>query len=88
MLQELHLLVKESSSAATKEAFDTKTVTIAAQAIIGSKFETQFNLTSEDIESAVLMYHANLATDQNFAQINSKISHAMSQLLGTSFTPS
>ncbi|CAE6963510.1 unnamed protein product [Symbiodinium natans] len=88
MLQELQQLIKEHSGSERKEAFDTKTVTIAAQAIIGSKFETQFSLTSEDVESAVLMYHANLATDQNFAQINIKISHAMSQLLGTPFTPS
>ncbi|CAE7867787.1 unnamed protein product [Symbiodinium necroappetens] len=88
MLQELQQLIKEYTGSDSKEAFDTKTVTIAAQAIIGSKFETQFGLTSEDVESAVLMYHANLATDQNFAQINIKISHAMSQLLGTPFTPS
>ncbi|CAE7265268.1 unnamed protein product, partial [Symbiodinium pilosum] len=77
MLQELQQLIKEYTDSESKEAFDTKTVTIAAQAIIGSKFETQFSLTSEDVESAVLMYHANLATDQNFAQINIKISHAM-----------
>eukprot|EP00441_Pelagodinium_beii_P036344 CAMPEP_0197642878 /NCGR_PEP_ID=MMETSP1338-20131121/16400_1 /TAXON_ID=43686 ORGANISM="Pelagodinium beii, Strain RCC1491" /NCGR_SAMPLE_ID=MMETSP1338 /ASSEMBLY_ACC=CAM_ASM_000754 /LENGTH=251 /DNA_ID=CAMNT_0043216065 /DNA_START=49 /DNA_END=804 /DNA_ORIENTATION=- len=86
MLQELEKLVEDFQKVPGKEGYDMKTVTIAAQAIVGSKIEAKFGLTSEDIESAVLMYHANLATDQDFAQVNIKIQHAMGKLMGTTFT--
>jgi hypothetical protein len=88
MLQELDKLVGHFQTLPNKESFDMKTVTIAAQAIVGSKIEQSFGITSEDIESAVLMYHTMLATDQEFAAINVKIQHAMGKLMGTPFTTS
>mmetsp|Transcript_84698 Transcript_84698/g.203060 ORF Transcript_84698/g.203060 Transcript_84698/m.203060 type:complete len:252 (+) Transcript_84698:71-826(+) len=88
MLQELEALIEEYNRLPDTKDLDARTVTIAAQAIVGARFEEEFNITSEDIESAVLTYHANLATDQDFAQVNIKIQHAMSRLLGTPFTPS
>ena len=48
-----------------KNDLDIKTVTIAAQAIVGAKIEKKFDLTSEDIESAVMMLHTMLAADQD-----------------------
>jgi len=87
MLQELEKLVDDYQKAPGREGYDMKTVTIAAQAIVGSQIEAKFGITSEDIESAVLMYHANLATDQEFAQVNIKIQHAMGKLMGTTFSP-
>lgn len=82
MLEELEKLVKTFHSTQNKDNLDMKTVTIAAQAIVGAKIEQQFGITSEDIESAVLLYHTMLATDQDFANINFKIQSAMGELMG------
>eukprot|EP00930_Biecheleria_cincta_P044757 TRINITY_DN30823_c0_g1_i1.p1 TRINITY_DN30823_c0_g1~~TRINITY_DN30823_c0_g1_i1.p1 ORF type:complete len:252 (+),score=74.46 TRINITY_DN30823_c0_g1_i1:504-1259(+) len=86
MLEELEKLVADFQKTPGKESFDMKTVTIAAQAIVGSKIQAKFGITSEDIESAVLMYHAHLATDQDFATVNIKIQHAMGKLMGTTYS--
>jgi len=88
MLEELNALVKDFSALPNKDSYDTKTVTVVAQAIVGSKIESKFSLTSEDIESAVLMYHTMLATDQDFAAINIKIQQTMSKLMGMPFAMS
>lgn len=88
MLEELNNLVKDFNNLPNKETYDMKTVTVVAQAIVGSKIEAKFNITSEDIESAVLMYHTMLATDQEFAAINIKIQHTMGKLMGTPFATS
>lgn len=87
MLEELDKLVRDVQALQNKETYDMKTVTIAAQAIVGAKIESKFAITSEDIESAVLMYHTMLATDQEFAAINIKIQHTMGKLMGTPFAP-
>lgn len=86
MLEELEKLVEDFQKTPGKESFDMKTVTIAAQAIVGSKIQAKFSITSEDIESAVLMYHAHLASDQDFASVNIKIQHAMGKLMGTGYS--
>lgn len=85
MLEELERLVDYFQGMQKKEELDMKTVTIAAQAIVGSKMEDKFGITSEDIESAVLLYHTMLATDQDFAGINMKIQHTMGKLMGAPF---
>jgi len=87
MFQELDKLVIDFNSLTDKESYDMKTVTVVAQAMVGSKIEAKFGITSEDIESAVLMYHTMLATDQEFAAINIKIQHTMGKLMGTPFAP-
>jgi hypothetical protein len=85
MQEELDKLVTDFHSMPNKDSYDMKTVTIAAQAIVGSKIEDKFGITSEDIESAVLMHHAMLATSQEFANINIKIQHIMGKLMGAQF---
>lgn len=85
MLKELENLVEEFTGKPNKDSYDLKTVTIAAQAIVGSRVEEKFKITSEDIESAVLMNHSMLATDQEFANINIKIQQTMGKLMGSSF---
>eukprot|EP00933_Yihiella_yeosuensis_P074853 TRINITY_DN83928_c0_g1_i1.p1 TRINITY_DN83928_c0_g1~~TRINITY_DN83928_c0_g1_i1.p1 ORF type:complete len:249 (+),score=69.66 TRINITY_DN83928_c0_g1_i1:92-838(+) len=82
MLEELDKLCNDFANTPGREGYDSRTVTIAAQAIVGSKIEAKFSLTSEDIESAVLLYHAQLATDKDFAGVNIKIQHAMGKLMG------
>lgn len=86
MLEELENLVEKYQGMQKKNSeLDMKTVTIVAQAIVGAKMEEKFGMTSEDIESAVLMYHTMLATDQEFANINAKIQHTMGKLMGNPF---
>jgi len=87
MLEELDRLNNSFQQLPNKSSYDMKAVTIAAQAIVGSKIEHKFGLTSEDIESAVLNFHTTLATDQEFHAINIKIQYTMSKLMGTPFSP-
>ncbi|CAK9100472.1 Hypothetical protein SCF082_LOCUS47015 [Durusdinium trenchii] len=90
MLQELTTLIDEYENLppGERQALDPKTVTIAAQVVVGARFEQEHQVSSEDVETAVLMYHANLATDQTFASVNIQIQHAMSRLMGTPMAPS
>eukprot|EP00928_Gymnodinium_smaydae_P054892 TRINITY_DN3858_c0_g2_i1.p1 TRINITY_DN3858_c0_g2~~TRINITY_DN3858_c0_g2_i1.p1 ORF type:complete len:251 (+),score=69.23 TRINITY_DN3858_c0_g2_i1:41-793(+) len=86
MFEELERLEKQFQTLKKKGSYDMKTVTIAAQAVVGSKVEERFGITTEEIESAVLMYHTVLATDQDFANINVKIQHTMGKLMGNPFS--
>lgn len=83
MYEELEKLTAEYEKKKNSSELDAKTVTIVAQAIVGAKMEEQFGITSEDIENAVLMYHTILATDQEFANINTNIQHTMGKLMAT-----
>lgn len=92
MLEELEKLVKIYQDLQNKpiggQELDMKTVTIVAQAIVGAKMEEKFTIASEDLESAVLLYHTMLATDQEFAGINLQIQHTMGKLMGNPFPAS
>merc|ERR1712039_582563 len=85
MLEQIEEVTKHFHSLPDKDKYDVKTVTIVTQALVGSKIEAKFKITSEDIESAVMMHHTFFATDQEFAQLNIKIQHAMGKLMGTPF---
>lgn len=86
LLEELENVLREFDKLPNKDAFDLKTVTIAAQAIVNTKIREKFDITSEDVESAVLLNHTVLATDQAFTTLNIKIQHIMGKLMGTPFT--
>lgn len=87
MLEELEKLMKHFKGLRDQSSYQMKTVTIAAQALVGAKVEERFSVTPEDIENAVLMHHTQLATDQEFANINIKIQTAMGKFMGSSFVP-
>merc|ERR1712194_20930 len=87
MLNELEAIAKSFQGSRNAASYDTKTVTIAAQAMVGAKIEKKFRLTSEDIEGAVLNLHTTLATNQEFHNVNIKIQWAMSKLMGQNFGP-
>jgi len=82
MLQELDKLVRSFATIKDKESYDMKIVTLAAQAVVGAKVEEKFGLASEDIERAVLDNYSELATNQEFAQVNVKMQQSMSDLMG------
>lgn len=82
MLEELEKLLGHFNTIKEKGTYDMKTVTLAAQAVVGAKVEEKFHLTSEDIERAVIKHHTTLATDQEFASVNMKMQHTMALLMG------
>ena len=77
MLEQIESIVGHFQIMPNKDSYGKKTVTVEAQALVGSKFGHKFSIISEDIESAVLMYHTILASDQAFVQININIEHIM-----------
>jgi len=83
MLEELKKLVETYQGMQQNTELDMKTVTIVAQAIVGANMEKKFNITSEDVESAVLHHHTMLSTDQEFATINAEIQNTMAKLMGS-----
>lgn len=88
MHEELETLVKDFQNMPNKERYDLKTVTIAAQALVGTKVQERFGYSTEDIEAAVLQNHCELAKDQEFAMINMQIQQTMGKLLGQQFPQS
>jgi len=85
MLEALESLVKTYQDLQKTGDLETKTVTIVAQAMVGAKMEEKYGIASEDLESAVLVHHTMLATDQEFATINLQIQHTMGKLMGIPF---
>lgn len=82
MLEQLQKLSNDFQALPNKASYDQKTVVITAQAIVGSTIEQKFELTSEDIESAVHEHHTELLGHQKFASININIQHTMTKLIG------
>jgi hypothetical protein len=83
MLQELEGLVRQFKGMKDgRPSWDMKAVTLAAQAVVGAKVEKKFGLTSEEIESAVMKNHTTLATNQEFATINTRMQQTMAGLMG------
>lgn len=80
MLEELQKVVTHFKSVRDK-VFEVKTVTLAAQAVVGAKVEERFGLTSDDIESAVILHHEVLAQDKEFESLNLKMQQAMAELM-------
>eukprot|EP00927_Polykrikos_kofoidii_P075381 TRINITY_DN71566_c0_g1_i1.p1 TRINITY_DN71566_c0_g1~~TRINITY_DN71566_c0_g1_i1.p1 ORF type:complete len:252 (-),score=60.03 TRINITY_DN71566_c0_g1_i1:211-966(-) len=85
MLEELEHLVKYFEGVSDKRSYDFRTLTIAAQAIVASKVEARFKVTSEDIETAVLMHHGELVTNEDFSNANMRIQQTMGKLKGANF---
>ncbi|TRY53318.1 Apicomplexa specific secreted protein [Cryptosporidium tyzzeri] len=83
MLKELREFVDQYIFIANKDQFDVKTLTIAAQVWVGSKVEKQFNLSSDDIETAMLLHSQTLRNDPDFGRISFQMQATMEQLLGS-----
>lgn len=83
MLEELEKLNNDFQHLPNKASYDIKTVTIAAQALVGARIEQKFEITSEDIEGAVLHSHTSLHGNQEFTAINAKIQQTMAKLMGS-----
>lgn len=83
MLKELREFVDQYIFIANKDQFDVKTLTIAAQVWVGSKVEKQFNLSSDEIETSMLLHSQTLRNDPEFGRISFQMQATMEQLLGS-----
>merc|ERR1712146_642634 len=82
MLEELEAITgRFMQDPSNKASHDMKTVTLAAQAVVGAKIEERYGLTSEDIEQSVMKHHPELATNREFASINVRMQTCMQKLL-------
>ncbi|KYK68048.1 hypothetical protein TGPRC2_215430 [Toxoplasma gondii TgCatPRC2] len=85
MKQELQKLVDYIQKSSTRSELDVKNVTLTAQAFVGAKVQKKFGLTSEDVESAVIYNHKELAVDPDFVRVNIAIQTIMNQLIVPQF---
>lgn len=83
MVEQLESLMRQLRDRKCSEEsdYDTKIVCIVLQAIVGAKIQEQFGLSSEDIETAVMMHRAELNTHTEFASVNARIGLIMSGVL-------
>lgn len=85
MKQELQKLVEYIQKSPSRSKLDVKNVTLTAQAFVGAKVQKKFGLTSEDVESAVIYNHKELAVDPDFVRVNIAIQTIMNQLIVPQF---
>merc|ERR1712137_770651 len=60
---------------------DVKTLTIAAQCIVNAKVEAEFDLTSEDVEIAVMNNYIVLSGNVDFANVSLEIQNTMAKFV-------
>lgn len=84
MLQELKNFIKEFQGMPDNSKFDMKTVGIVTQAKLDAKVSSKFNITSEDMEGAILANKTKLVQDMKFLQTHMEMQQLMQQFLGAS----
>ena len=82
ILSELQSIVKEVSS--LSGSYDSKTVMIAAQAIVGAHVEGKFGATGDDVEVATSKLSMPLSGNSEFNNLNLQIQQVMTELMTTS----
>eukprot|EP00929_Paragymnodinium_shiwhaense_P111806 TRINITY_DN80090_c0_g1_i1.p1 TRINITY_DN80090_c0_g1~~TRINITY_DN80090_c0_g1_i1.p1 ORF type:complete len:255 (+),score=100.88 TRINITY_DN80090_c0_g1_i1:112-876(+) len=75
MLQETEEVLKQVKALPDKSKFNVQTAVICAQVLTALKVEKTFDLSTQDIDAAVMQYHAVLANDEEFAVVNNQIQH-------------
>jgi len=58
-----------------------KTLTIAGQCIVNAKVEAEFDLTSEDVEIAVMNNYIVLSGNVDFANVSLEIQNTMAKFV-------
>jgi len=80
MLEELRSLLPQAQKVSKP---DGKTIAITAQALVGAKVQAKFELSADEVESAVRHHHASLACDQDFATLALQVQQIMSRLMNS-----
>ena len=65
-----------------KTVVDPRTLTVAAQVLVGARVESKFKVSSPAVERSVMMHQNQLATNHQFATINMMMQQAMTELMG------
>lgn len=78
MLAEYERLALQPDKGCTKASI----ITFAAQAIVAGKAEAAYQVSVEDIESAVLVHQGALSSSPEFSEINVKMQKAIAKLMG------
>jgi len=82
MVQELRDFAKTFEEKPTKAQFDPKIVGMASQAVLDAKVAAKFNVSSEDMECAIVMSKDKLLQDMRFMQMHMEMQQVMQQFLG------
>ena len=85
MVKEIKSLIEELHSSPDTSKYDMKTVTIAIQAMVGARVEKEYDVTSEELELAVILQHQALSSSPDFACINLEMQSTISSLMGNQF---
>ena len=81
MLKQVRDLLDQMEAFTPSENYDTKTLTLAIQALIGARVEKDLGLNSSDLEAAILRHHEVLESNPEFIQLNLTIQSLISQLI-------
>jgi len=82
MAEGLTGIVADVETTPNKSSLDPKTAMMAAQTVVAAKVEAKFNVTSEDLEAAVIANQDKLQTSQEFAMISQQMQTVMTKLMG------
>lgn len=80
MLEELQKFAENFRGRSDRGSFSTKTVVVAAQAVLDSKTSAKFGVTSEDLGAAVMGKQDELKTSERFMSIHMQMQQAMVSL--------
>jgi hypothetical protein len=81
ILAELQAVISEVQTLRPGAKYDSKTVMIAAQAIVGARVEGKFGATGDDVEAATAKLALALNGNAEFNNLNLQIQQAMTQLM-------
>jgi len=82
MAEGLTAIVADVEDTPNKASLDGKTAMMAAQTIVAAKVEAKFDVTSEDLEAAVIANQEKLQNSQEFAMVSQEMQTVMTKLMG------
>ncbi|CAE7885728.1 unnamed protein product, partial [Symbiodinium microadriaticum] len=82
MLEEVEKVIRQFESQKSQATYGSRIATLTLQAMVGSKVEEKFDLTSEDILRHTVRYHEELAANEEFASVNVPLQKAMAYFNG------
>lgn len=80
MVEEFDTVAKTFLGLRDRKTYDPKIVTLAAQAILASKVEAKFGLSSEEIDAAVMQNYKGLGEHPEFNSLNEGLRHTLIKL--------
>jgi len=82
MVEEFDAVAKTFLGLRDRKTYDPKIATLAAQAIIASKVEAKFGMSSEEIDAAVMMNYKSLSEHPEFNSLNEELRRTLMKITG------